>query len=163
MKTLYFCRHAKSDWSTPLPDHERPLNKRGLKSVPVIAKVWQEHNEIPAHWVSSSAVRALHTAQLMSAHLSKEITIRVDHDLYLAAREGWMKIIGQLPEAENAIALFGHNPGITDIVNTLSGSEIDNIPTCGLVRIDFELDDWASVAGQTGTLCWFEYPKRHMA
>lgn len=162
MKTLYFCRHAKSDWSTSLPDHERPLNDRGLQSIPVMAKVWQSHGDVPEKWVSSSAERALRTAQLMSNNFDQSVTIKVEHKLYHADVKDWMELIAQLSNEKNNIALFGHNPGITDIVNYLSGSDIDNIPTCGLVKISFETDDWNAISKNSGMLEWFEVPKKHM-
>lgn len=162
MKTLYFCRHAKSDWSTSLPDHERPLNDRGLQSIPVMAKVWQSLGEIPKNWVSSSAERALRTAQLMSSEFETSVTIKVEHKLFHADVKDWMELIAQLPSETDSIALFGHNPGITQVVNYLSGSDIDNIPTCGMVKITFETDDWNALSNNTGTLEWFEIPKKHM-
>jgi len=161
MKTLYFCRHAKSDWSTTLPDHDRPLNSRGLKNAPLMAKVWQGQDAIPLYWISSSARRALQTAQLMVTELRESIALQVDHQLYHADIRTWMKTIHALPNAQNAVALFGHNPGITDIVNLLSGSDITNIPTCGLAKITFSYDNWELISKGTGTLEWFDYPKKH--
>ena len=161
MKTLFFCRHAKSDWSTSLPDHERPLNDRGHKSIPVMAKVWKDLGEVPTHWMSSSAERALRTAQLLSGQFEQAITLQVDHQLYHADVKDWMKIINDLPAEYSAISLFGHNPGITDVVNYLSNSAIDNIPTCGLAKVNFEIPEWRLVSNGIGTLEWFEYPKKH--
>lgn len=161
MKTLYLCRHAKSDWSTALPDHERPLNERGLQSVPVMAEVWKQSSELPSYWVSSSAERALRTAQLLAAEAEPDITIHVNHELYLADIKTWLEVIASLPESEESVALFGHNPGITHAVNYLSGSNIENIPTCGLVKMSFEVPNWNLISKNTGLLDWFEYPKRH--
>lgn len=161
MKTLYFCRHAKSDWSTTLPDHERPLNARGEKSAPLMLGIWKKLESIPTHWVSSSAKRALQTAQIMSTEYSGNIDLRVEHKLYHANVNNWMEIIRHLPEEISSCALFGHNPGITDVVNLLSESDISNIPTCGLAKITFSFDQWELISKGTGTLEWFEYPKKH--
>lgn len=161
MKTLYLCRHAKSDWSTSLPDHERPLNERGLQSVPVMAEVWKQLSEIPTYWISSSAERALRTAQLLAAEAEPDITIHVDHELYLADIKTWLEVITSLPESEESVTLFGHNPGITHAVNYLTGSDIGNIPTCGLVKMSFEVPNWNHISQNTGLLDWFEYPKKH--
>lgn len=163
MKTLYFCRHAKSDWSTALPDHERPLNDRGEKSAPLMLDVWKRLDPIPELWVSSSAKRALQTAQIMASEFSGNVEMRVEHKLYHAGVSEWLDVIHGLPADRDDCALFGHNPGITHVVNLLTSSDISNIPTCGLVKITFELDEWRLISQNTGVLNWFEYPKKYVA
>lgn len=161
MKTLYLCRHAKSDWSTTLPDHDRPLNNRGLRSAPVIARVWKNLDSIPSLWISSSAKRALHTAQLMHSALGLSQPIEIDTEMYHASLNTWLQKINALPNSTNALAMFGHNPGITEIQHYLTGHYIDNIPTCGLVKIEFNVDDWAHISKDSGRFCWFEYPRKY--
>lgn len=162
MKTLFICRHAKSDWSTSLPDHDRPLNQRGKQNAPMMADVWRSLSDIPDLWVSSSAKRAHRTAQLMKKRLGTGTEIYVEPALYHAGRRTWLEVINRLDDEQSSAVLFGHNPGITDIVNYLSGSDIANIPTCGLARIDFPSDAWAEISYDTGNLAWFEYPRKYM-
>lgn len=162
MKTLYLCRHAKSDWNQDLPDHDRPLNTRGKKSAPVIGTVWKSNAPLPDLWISSSARRARDTAALMINHLRIPVELIIEPNLYHAGIQAWLGVIHQLDQQQDAAALFGHNPGITDVVNYLCDANISNIPTCGLVRIDFYLDDWRLISARTGILVWFEYPRKHM-
>jgi len=55
--------------------------------------------------------------------------------------------------------MFGHNPGFTWLANGLTKEAIENIPTCGIVAIDFDVSSWNEIGKQSGTLRFFEYPK----
>lgn len=156
MKTLYLCRHAKSDWSASLPDHDRALTERGINSIPVMAEIWKNLEEIPKLWISSSAHRALRTAQLMSENMNQEIAVKVEHSLYNAAVKNWLEVINALPDTESAIAIFGHNPGVTDTVNYLCESSIGNLSTCSIAKLTFETDNWTEISGGTGSVDWIE-------
>jgi phosphohistidine phosphatase len=161
MKTLYLCRHAKSDWGNNIPDHDRPLNNRGLRSAPLMARVMKSLGEVPNLWISSSARRASRTAQLMYAALQHNNPVKIDAEMYHATAETWLNKINELPNSESAVIFFGHNPGITQIQQYLTGHEIDNIPTCGMVKIEFDVDEWSLISKETGRFCWFEYPRKY--
>ena len=48
MKTLMLLRHAKSSWKEEgIADHDRPLNKRGKKTAPVIGHLILEKQLVP--------------------------------------------------------------------------------------------------------------------
>ena len=55
--------------------------------------------------------------------------------------------------------LIGHNPGLTDLANDL-GCDIDNIPTCGIVEMEFDTDSWAHVDDVDPACVDFDYPKK---
>ncbi len=57
------------------------------------------------------------------------------------------------------IALFGHNPGLTELVINLSNADIYNLPTCGMVLLDFPYDDWSMVTEGSGEKVFFDFPK----
>jgi len=82
-------------------------------------------------------------------------------NLYHATSSTITQILNGLPAEVRRVMVFCHNPGITEAVEHLSGEDIGNMPTCGLVRIDLPCDDWAMVSRELGTLAWMEYPKRH--
>ena len=64
MKKLVLIRHAKSDWSNPfLDDFLRPLNKRGEKNAPLMAKVLKEKNIRPDLIISSPSLRTKQTLE----------------------------------------------------------------------------------------------------
>ena len=57
--------------------------------------------------------------------------------------------------------LFSHNPGITFFACAVSNADIENIPTCGIVRIDFNIDSWKNISTVKGEVVFFEYPKKY--
>ena len=163
MKTLYLCRHAKSSWADAgMDDFDRPLNERGLRNAPYMAKLFKERGEPIDLIVSSPANRAFTTARFFADALgtNKERFIQ-ERLIYLAERHTLAHIVSQLPNDQHRVMLFGHNPGFTELVNHLSDAGIGNLPTCGLVRIDLTVDDWRHVGKNSGNLVWFDYPKRH--
>ncbi|MBL7940908.1 MAG: histidine phosphatase family protein [Flavobacteriales bacterium] len=163
MKTLYLCRHAKSSWADPgMDDFDRPLNERGLRNAPFMAQVFKQRGELLDRIVSSPAKRALTTARSFADALAiSNDHFLQDRSIYLAERSTLMHVVNALPTAADRVMLFGHNPGFTELLDHLSDAGVDNLPTCGLVRIDFALDDWKLLGKHTGNLVWFDYPKRH--
>ena len=163
MKTLYLCRHAKSSWAdASMGDFDRPLNERGLRNAPHMAQVFKQRGEPIDLLICSPAKRALTTAR----SFADALVIHKDHFLqdraiYLADRTTLMRLVHAMPASAERVMLFGHNPGFTELLDHLSDAGVDNLPTCGLVRIDFAMEDWGLVAKHTGTLVWFDYPKRH--
>ncbi len=162
MKKLIIIRHAKSSWDYPdLDDYERPLNGRGKKNAPEMGVRLKKRNIIPTAIISSPAKRAYSTAKkiIKALNLPKE-NIQTDPRLYHGSVESILQVIHSVNYNENTIMIFGHNPGLTDLVNYLTGSNIYNIPTCGVAEIDFNIDTWKSVQKKTGELIDLDYPRK---
>ncbi|MDD5035589.1 MAG: histidine phosphatase family protein [Methylococcaceae bacterium] len=162
MKTLILIRHAKSSWDDPaLADRERPLNKRGKRDAPWMGRFLLEKELQPELMISSPAKRALKTAKIIAeeiAYPKKRIEIR--EELYLRGTETLIELIAGLDDGLHRVGLFGHNPDFTDLINRLSETGIDNLPTCGVVAIEFPLDHWRDCARQGGKIALFERPPR---
>lgn len=163
MKTLYLMRHAKSSWSTPgLNDSQRPLNDRGKKAAPFMGKILKKMNEMPELIVTSSAKRACSTAKRIAEKLSYPLKkILNEEKLYMAGRDEFLSVIAQTGNNINKLMLISHNPGITDFANSVSGENIENIPTAGIVRIDFDVNSWDNIKETKGKFIFFEYPKKY--
>ncbi|MBX3102365.1 MAG: histidine phosphatase family protein [Bacteroidetes bacterium] len=163
MHTLYLIRHAKSDWENQLADFERPLNGRGLHNAPLMGQLLKAQGVQPDLVVSSPAVRALHTAQLVAEELGYEPTrIRTEPRIYEAMTSTLQEIIHSLPDTAATVLLFGHNPGFTRLANLLcTDLELDNLPTCGIVALGFATGSWRAVEAGTGSLLLLDYPRRH--
>ncbi len=162
VKRLFIIRHAKSSWSSPeLSDHDRPLNKRGSRDAPYMAdRLHLFHDEISLI-CSSTAIRARATA----AFFQKEFEIpdesfNLISDLYLCGENQLVDIIRELPNNQNNVAIFGHNPGWTYFTNMIPNVRIDNVPTCGISIIDYSGDDWSKFSVQDCSLERFLYPKQ---
>lgn len=160
-KQLLLVRHGKSEWGNAhLPDFERPLNPRGHRNAPEMASRLVYKNHIPQLMVSSPALRAITTAR----HFAQVWKIPADQihedaSIYEADTKALMKVVNNLNNKYTRVALFGHNPGFTDLANYLTDAGIYNIPTCGTVLIEFGVENWQEVSHSTGILIEFDYPK----
>lgn len=159
MKRIYLSRHAKSSWNDlSLSDHDRPLNKRGLRDAPMMAE--KVSSLIPAVdiLVSSSAKRALETSEYFAKALKfKKIT--TESKLYHAGPSEILEVIGDLPSEYDSAFLFGHNPGFTFLYNHFARVPIDNLPTCGLFGLESTADDWYDVDTTNTRVELYIYPK----
>ncbi len=165
MKTLYLIRHAKSSWDDPeLDDFERPLNKRGKKDAPNMAKRLKEKRVTPDFMISSPAARALDTCKEFARILDYDKDkIKTDQRLYHADEDQILTVIRDLKDRvrddEEIVLLFGHNPGLTEFANVLMNQSIKNIPTCGIVKCHLKIDHWKDATFGCGVLDFFDFPK----
>ena len=164
MKTVYFIRHAKSSWNDmSLRDFDRPLNKRGKRDAPFMAAKLKEFGVEPNAIISSPANRALTTA----THFAKALAISSENFLkeetiYEAYATTVLKIVQAQPNKYQTILVFGHNPAFTMIVNMFKGgSHIDNVPTCGIIKVEANIDNWKDLTAKNGTVTAFHFPKQY--
>ncbi len=162
MKTLYLGRHAKSSWKNmELADIDRPLNKRGKRDAPFIGKLLADKGIKPDLIISSPAKRVAATAKVIASEINYPAEeIIFDENIYEATGRGLLEIISGTEEKYNSIMLFGHNPGLTVLQNNLSDHFIDNIPTCGVVALEFK-SSWNEIALNSAGFIFFEYPKKY--
>ncbi len=161
-KRLTIIRHAKSSWENPdFDDHDRPLNKRGLRNAPEMGARLAKRNWLPELFLVSTARRARDTATLIAVEVGyMEERIVLDDRLYLAEPGEWRNIIDTFPAEATHIACVGHNPGITELANHFSDELINNMPTCGLIDMGFEVDAWADLFATKPVTFEFDYPKK---
>lgn len=147
MRTLCLVRHAKSSWDNPaLRDAQRPLNERGLRDAPRMAKTLAATGLQPDLLVSSPAKRAWTTAVFFAQAFGlAETDIVPNSDIYEAAPIALLRIISALPDTAQTILLFGHNPTFTEVANLFSAEPIDNVPTCGIVQLESAAPTWAAI------------------
>jgi phosphohistidine phosphatase len=160
-KEFLLVRHAKSSWDDPyLDDHDRPLNERGFRNAPEMGKRIQGAGICPDAWISSTAVRAISTAEIIAEQIgfSKD-RIKRTKDLYHASATELQQFIAELDDAIGSSILFGHNPGMTSLVANLYGLPIDNLPTCGVVHLQFKEADWKAASSALPARAYFDFPK----
>ncbi|SCK36706.1 phosphohistidine phosphatase [Variovorax sp. HW608] len=148
MKTLFLVRHAKSSRDDPsLPDRERPLDDRGRQDAPMMGKRLGKRELKPDLLVSSPALRALTTAQLIADEIGyPRKNIVVDERLYASSPDDLLAVICALDDKLNRVMLFGHNPEFAELAHRLS-SEITDMPTCAVAEFRFDAKAWADVRG----------------
>lgn len=142
MKTLTLVRHAKSSWKHPgLADLLRPLNRRGKRDAPRMGSRLAAQQIWPQIIVSSPAVRALTTAELMTSELDRQpAEVIIDKRIFRAYSDQLLDVIHDFDASLHHVMLIGHNPGLTDLVERLAHAGIANMPTCGIVVLGFSMD-----------------------
>jgi phosphohistidine phosphatase len=160
LRRLTLIRHAKSSWKdAEIGDFDRPLNARGERDAPRMGRRIADAAKPPELLVSSPARRAARTAELIAGQLDGA-RLELERALYLATPEQMLDVIRGLDAAVRHAALVGHNPGTTELVEQLSGAEVGNVPTCGVVRLRLGIDAWNEVEPGCGEIEDFDYPKR---
>lgn len=151
MKKLILVRHAKSSWEFNVIDHERPLKKRGVKDAYLISNHIKSKALRIDLVLSSDANRAKSTASIFTETLQiNPQKFRLNNALYDFSGDHLIHTIKTCDNDIDHLMLFGHNHAITYFVNTYGDKFIDNVPTCGLVIIDFNIERWSNlVKGKT--------------
>ena len=162
MKSLTLLRHGKSSWkSTAESDRFRPLSKRGKRDAPVMGGRIIAKGIRPSLILSSPATRAWSTAKIVAESINypKEFLQRDDR-LYMASVSSIIDVIEDQDNAFNNIMIVAHNPGLTAFANFLVPDITPNLPTCGVVSVTMNSDEWELRTSPDATLVLFDYPKR---
>ena len=172
MRRLMLLRHAKTENNAPSGrDQDRRLDDRGRKDAAEIGGVIASHPPFPDFALVSPAVRAHQTWELAWAAM-KEIVppphVELVPDIYGADPGQLLQCIRDVAAGDpQRLLVVGHNPGMHELALALTegGDEAgrralaDNLPTSGLVILDFATDDWNDVAFRRGRLVQFVSPK----
>ena len=161
MKTLFLIRHAKSSWDdTALPDQDRPLNDRGRHDAPKVGERLAKRDVKPDLILSSPAMRALKTAEIIAKKLDyRRKDIVVDDRLYAVEADDLLDVIHKLDDKLERVMLFGHNPELTALAHRLS-SKITRMPTCAVAEFTFDAKSWSSIAKVKPAKVALDYPKK---
>lgn len=169
MRSLLLFRHAKSSWDDPrLSDHDRPLNRRGIKAAPRMGRYITEHDLLPDLILCSTAVRTRETLRLAFEDQADALPdIKFEPGMYEASYATLLKIIQSTGPEVQSLMLIGHNPGMQILAFALSQEDDSDhrqhvarkYPTAGLARLTFDVDEWTSVLPGTGVLHAFVTPK----
>ncbi|MCS6849526.1 MAG: histidine phosphatase family protein [Anaerolineae bacterium] len=163
MKKLILVRHAKSSWDDPsLPDHDRPLNDRGKRDAPKMGERLAKRGVVPDLILSSSAVRALTTAQIIAEKIGYDRkAIVVDRRIYGAQVSSLLYLIQELDDKYDKVMLFGHNPELAELAHRFS-DDIEDMPTCAVVELTFDVKRWVDVVDSQPVEVRFDSPKKHV-
>jgi phosphohistidine phosphatase len=164
-RTLILVRHAKSSWGDiGLADQERPLNERGKKDAPEMAKRLTKKGIEIDLLLSSPAKRARKTAKYFAEEFGvKKEEIKIEEDLYPADPSAIENVISLVSNKYRSIALFAHNPGITYYANSLTDVRIDDLPTCAVFAVQAEANSWQDFKLAEKKFLFLDYPKNPLA
>ena len=146
MKTLILVRHGKSSWEYSVGDKDRPLLERGINDALLVSDKFHEQS-IKIDWIfSSPANRALHTAMVFCRQMYFPLDkFRTTEWLYDFSGNEVLQFAKELDDDLETVMIFGHNHAFTYIANSLGNTYIENVPTSGLVQLEFDVEDWASI------------------
>lgn len=141
MIQLILARHAKSDWADEgLDDHERPLNDRGRRDAPAMARSVLRRGVRPELLLSSTAARAKATAEAFAAEFEVDVTERAE--LYLADADALWDAAHSTGVAE--VMVVAHDPGMSDLVSRLAGHDVRMV-TSAVAICTWHEHEWATV------------------
>ena len=150
MKTLILMRHAKSSREDPrLPDHDRPLNKRGKLDAPRMGGLLRMHGLTPDLIISSSAARALATAEAVGDACNYTDTdgVRVAPDLYPGDPPDYVRVLREIPEGFHRVLIVAHNPGIETFLSELVERD-EILPTAAVAIVQLPIERWKDFTGK---------------
>ncbi len=145
-------RHAKSSWDdASLSDFDRPLNERGKKAAMFMGELMRKNAFRPAIIMSSPAVRAKETAELIKESSGLAVGIKFERHIYEASPQALRQAVSDLDDAFTSAMLVGHNPGIEGFIRFLTG-QIEPMPTAALAIIELDVERWNSIDHGCGEL-----------
>lgn len=160
MKRLTLLRHAKSDLKSPTsPDFDRPLSLRGFDEASEMGRRLAAMRLAPDALISSPAARAWSTAQVIASALGCGAdTIFRERAIYEAEPEDLLSVVRELRSSWEHVMILGHNPGLSDLAQRLASDPLEDLPTCGVVSLEFEVDGWPGVEETPGRVLLFDAP-----
>ena len=161
-KTLFIVRHAKSSWDyTDISDVDRPLSLRGINDAGIMAGRLKAKGDIPSLLITSPACRAFHTAIIFSRALKVSCeNLVIEERIYPGSINEMLNVIEHVSEKYASIMIFGHNPASTGLANHFLKQPIDNLPTAGIVTLNFNGDSWKNFKDQKPGSEHIDYPKK---
>ncbi|WP_372752107.1 histidine phosphatase family protein [Labilibaculum sp.] len=164
MKRLILARHAKTEvLRYDISDYQRKLVERGINDSKLLANKLFLKGIIPDLIISSPAKRAIETSLLFAAALQypSKLIKQVD-DLYDGfTTQEFLELLDRLGQNNETIMAVGHNPSIEYLAFNLTEEFYQNVPTCTVIGIDFQIDKWSDIEVRTGKLAFYEYPKKY--
>ncbi|MBM4088331.1 MAG: histidine phosphatase family protein [Planctomycetes bacterium] len=160
MKTLLILRHAKSSWAeADVPDHDRPLNKRGKHDAPRVGRLLADAGLQPQQIISSTAKRARQTAARVADACGCQDVVVLSRTLYLASAEVYLDVLRGVPDSLDRVMVVGHNPGLEQLLQLLTGQQI-RFPTAALAHVQLDVAHWRDLlASSPSTLAALWVPR----
>lgn len=159
-KKLYILRHGKSDWKSKFKtDHERPLAERGIEAAKGMGEHLKKIGQVPDAIISSTAKRALDTANLAVEFGGWQSSVTTTRELYLASVEEAIELIQDTGKENKRLMIVSHEPLCSSLVSELAMGAHVKFPTASVARIDFKVDSWTDIDTDKGQLAWLLTPK----
>ncbi len=148
-KTLLLMRHGKSSWKDKkIPDRERPLKKRGKAASAEIGKILRENELIPPALLSSPAVRASETAEIVAKERGFPGKVTFIDSFYMAEPDVYINYLKGLDDSLERVMIVSHNPGLEAFMQLLDG-RLEALPTGSMVYLCLNINHWSDLSFET--------------
>jgi phosphohistidine phosphatase len=157
-KTLYLMRHGKAEQTPGKRDFDRELIDKGMMDARRQAvRIFKEN--VPERFIVSSSIRTVQTVQHMQEELRfAENLIQYDESLYLASAREMLAAITQLDDLWKSVCVVGHNPTISYMAEYLTGEDIGDMATSGIVKLNFD-GSWANISQRSAYFEFYQPPQ----
>lgn len=158
-KNLFLIRHAHAESNNKTRDFDRKLTPQGLIDATEMSRRMLHHGLLPQFILSCPAARAMNTTKLFAENLSIPFNkIQPENSIYEASLSTLLSLINHLDNKYSTVALFGHNPGISTLLNHLSDDFFGTIPTAGVIQLKFSVSNWNEISEGSGHIEWHAFP-----
>ena len=148
-KTLLLMRHGKSSWKDKkIPDYERPLKKRGKAASAEIGKILRENELIPQAILSSPALRASETAEIVAKESGFPGKVTFIDSFYMAEPDVYIDYLKGLDDSLERVMIVSHNPGLEAFMQLLDG-RLEALPTGSMVYLCLNINHWSNLSFET--------------
>ena len=164
MKRLILVRHAKTEVIRyDITDFQRSLKTRGINDSKLIANQLLLKDAVPDLMISSTANRAIETALLFADILNypEEKIVKMDELYDGFSTQEFIGFLEELGKDHDSIMVFGHNPSIEYLAFNLSEEFYGDVPTCAVIGIDFDIENWKDIEARTGKVAVYEIPRKY--
>lgn len=159
-KNLLLIRHADAEHDIKRSDFERQLSAVGEQESAIMSQRLLNYGAVtPELILCSPARRTIQTGKIFSENKVLLFSnIQPENMIYEASIGTLLSLINHIENKYRSVALIGHNPGLSEIIEYLSDSFVGNIPTSGIVHLKFDVEDWASIEAGSGHVAWKAFP-----
>ena len=160
MKKLFLIRHAQAiNSSHILDDYDRTITKNGINDIDFLSQYLLNSSIKPDLIISSSAIRAISTANILAKNIKYDKNIVQNQYIYEGYVNTLQEIIEYIDDSNNIVFFIGHNPGINLLAYTLCNFK-EQMNTSSLVEIEFDCDFWMNISSTNSKFISHISPKR---
>lgn len=142
MKQLLVLRHAESGWNQGTRDIDRTLSPKGRQDAPLIGRWMLEQQIVPDYIISSPAIRTNETVSLVIEELGLDRgEVHWEDDAYNAHHETLLDILKSIPDTASTVFIVGHNPGVSLLIEMLTGQSVPGYGVTPATLTQLEIDD----------------------
>jgi len=156
-------RHGKAERGSGsgIRDHDLPFTRGGEQEARSVAHILIEAGCIPNIILTSSAHRAVKTAEFLANSLGLHDKVHSLPILYEGTADHYLHTIQQLPAAITTVLIIGHNPSVSVLAQSLRGHGISpsHFTTGAIACIEMDVHSWTEVSFHLGTCRWFYQPE----